>query len=105
MKSRQLVAIVIIVVITAAFVNFLREGADWPLPQVLPGCDGLDLSPIHFLAGAVLIFLMVSGLRKLSRSTREANAEDTEPYDRSHGDQYEDMDDPEDEDYDENEEA
>ncbi len=90
MKSRQLVAIVIIVIVTAAFVNFLREGADRPLPHVLPGCDGLPLSPIHFLAGAVLIFLIFWGLRRLNRSTDETNAEDIEPYDNQYEDDSED---------------
>jgi len=90
MKSGQLVAIVIVILVTAAIVSFLREGADWPLPRVLPGCDGLPLSPIHFLAGAVLIFLMLWGLRRLNRSTDETNAEDTEPDDNEYEDNSED---------------
>lgn len=81
MKSRQLVAIVIIIVVAAATVNFIRQDADWPLPRVLPGCDGLPLSPIHFLAGAVLIFFMLWGLRRLRRSSDDTEACNTKPDD------------------------
>ena len=93
MNSRQLVAIVIVIVVTAAIVNFLREDADWPLPRVLPGCDGLPLSPIHFFAGAVLILLMLRGLGRLNRSTGYSNAEDPEPYDAPYEDTYDSQDD------------
>ena len=89
MKSRQLVAIVIIVIVTAAIVNFLRGGENWPLPQALPGCDGKPLSLIHLLGGIAIIFLIFWGLRRLGRSANEASYEDTEPYDYSDGEPYE----------------
>jgi|GEM_PF-3463312 len=101
MKSRKLVAIVIVVIVTAAFVNFLREGADWPLPQALPGCDGKPLSLTYLLGGVAIVFLVLWGLRRLGRSADKSGYEDTEPYGHSNGDSYEDTDDPEDEDYEE----
>ena len=93
----RIAKIALIVIITAALINFVRQGDTFPLPRVLPCCDGLPLSPIHFLAGAVLIFLMPWwGLRRLNRSTDETNADDTEPYDNQYEEDSED---------DENEEA
>ena len=103
MKSGQLVAIVIVIVVTAALVNFLRVGADWPMPRVLPGCDGLPLSPMHFLAGAVLILLMLWGLRRLGRSAQE---EDSGRADSDYlNDSYGCVSDPENGEGDENQEA
>ena len=81
--------------------NFLREDADWPLPQALPGCDGKPLSLTHLLGGVAIIFLVFWGLRRLGRSANKTSHEDTEPYERSNGDSYEDTDDSEDEDYEE----
>lgn len=73
------VKIALVIIITAVAINFIRGGEGFPLPRILPGCDGFPLSPMHFLAGLVLILFMLSGLRRLSRSTRETHSEDPEP--------------------------
>ena len=86
----RIAKIALIVVITAAFISFLRGGADFALPRVLPGCDGLPLSPIHFVAGVVLIFLMFWGLRRLNSSRDDADADDTGPYESQYENDSED---------------
>jgi len=92
----RIAKIALIVILTAALINFIRGNADFALPRVLPGCDGLPLSPIHFLAGAILILLMLCGLRRLNCTTDDANTEDAEPCDNQYEEDSED---------DENEEA
>jgi hypothetical protein len=75
----RIAKILLIVLLTAVLINFVRDGADFPLPHILPGCDGLPLSPIHFLAGAVLLFLMLWGLKRLRRSSDDTETYNTKP--------------------------
>ena len=58
--------IIFVLLCVALLINFVRSGAAFPLPQVLPGCDGKALDPVYFAGGVALIVLVLWGLRRLS---------------------------------------
>lgn len=68
MRVAMIVAIVLLV---GAIINWARNGATFPLPQVLPGCGGGR--PPLFEVGAVVLCLL--GWWGISRLTRRSDDE------------------------------
>jgi len=66
MKITQMI---LIVLVTALLINFLREGTSFTaLPEVLPFCGGQEPSLLYdLLGGGSLILLGLWGLRRLRR--------------------------------------
>jgi len=60
-----------------ALICFVRDGAEFPLPQALPALDGRALSLPFFLGGTALLVLMIWGLRRLQPGS--ASLPDQEP--------------------------
>lgn len=59
------IAIALIVLLAAALINFIRGSECFPLPRVLPMCDGRSFSMQYALGGIALILLLIWGLRRL----------------------------------------
>lgn len=73
MKAAQ---VILVILITAAIINYLRGGDGFPLPQVLPLCDGRPFSSSYALGGIALLFLLFWGLRRLSGLTGREDEDD-----------------------------
>lgn len=56
MAMKKVFAIIMIVLFAFIAINIIRDGSDYPLPQVLPFCSGEDVN--MFDLGAVLLLLM-----------------------------------------------
>jgi len=66
------VKIVVIVIVTAALINFIRGSESWPLPRVLPLLGNHQPSFLYDLAGGgALVLLLWWGLRRLRRRDDE----------------------------------
>ena len=74
----RLIKIAIILVCTAAVIIFLRQGQGFPLPRVLPACDGHEVNSAYLIGGIVLIALMFRGLRRLHSSSEGTDEQDDE---------------------------
>ena len=61
----RVILIVVVVVLIATCLVWVREGRDFPLPQVLPMCDGRPVSPLYAVAGVILLILAARGLKRL----------------------------------------
>jgi len=61
-----------------ALICFVRDGADFPLPQVIPALDGRALSVPYFLGGLALLVLMIWGLRRLQPGSATSRGQGSE---------------------------
>ena len=63
MKAVKIVAVLLV---AAMLMIFVRAGDRSPLPQALPGCDGLPVSPTYLAGGFALLLLLTWGLARLA---------------------------------------
>ena len=71
MKAAKLI---LIIIVTAVVVNFVRGGQDFSLPRVLPFCSGNPLSFWYDVVGGCgLLILLIYGLRRLKQPTDSPN--------------------------------
>ena len=56
MAVKKTFAIIMIVLFAFIAINIIRDGSDYPLPQVLPFCSGREVG--MFDLGAVLLLIM-----------------------------------------------
>jgi len=71
--------IILVVVVAAAIINFVRGGDIFPLPQVLPFCGGHAPSVAYDVMGGLgLIALCGWGLKRLHKTHSEASENPSE---------------------------
>ena len=66
MKIWQLVAIVLIVILTLALINWCRADGTWHIVQCLPLLGGYRPG-VYDVAGLIMLFMVIAGIRKLRR--------------------------------------
>ncbi len=67
----RLLKVVIVLLLALTLILSLRTGRDFPLPQVLPLCDGQPLSLEYAAGGIAILCLLAWGLRRLPRGEED----------------------------------
>ena len=71
MTKSQIVALILIVVLSCAVINWVRAGdSGWHIIQSLPLLGGYQPG-IYDLAGAAMLLIMAWGLKRLQRRERK----------------------------------
>ena len=65
------IQIMLIVLIAAVFINFLRDGQSYHIAKVLPFCDGRPVDPMYGFAGIIMILILMWGIHRVNRNNRE----------------------------------
>ena len=80
--------IVLILIGVSALINFVRQGADFPLPQAFPLCDGRLPSPSYLLGGLCLIVLLCWGFSRLrgGSASKDTPSQESSEYEQEDAD-------------------
>jgi hypothetical protein len=63
------IALTLIILITACFLNFLRKSVDnFHIAQIFPFCDGRKVSGEYAIGGVVILLILLWGILRLNSS-------------------------------------
>jgi len=61
----RIAMICVVIILGTSAINALREGEQFPLSQVLPGCGGPDRPLVYQLGGVAVLGLLLWGLGRV----------------------------------------
>ena len=67
----KVIQIILIILVGAGLINFVRSGKTFPLAGSLPFCDGMPINIQYAVAGVVMLCILVWGIGRLNRKDDE----------------------------------
>ena len=63
--------IILIILLAFIAINIIRDGSNYPLPQILPFCAGKEVSGLFDLGAILLIVMALMGISNLNRKDED----------------------------------
>jgi hypothetical protein len=78
--------IIAVLIVAGTLVNFLREGRNFPLPQVLPLSGGDSPEGMYTLGGIIAVLIILWGLSRIGRPKTDDTDTSADDFDETEDD-------------------
>ena len=65
------IQVILLLLITAGLINFVRDGRDFHIAKILPFCGGQPINGEYAVAGIIMLGLILWGIGRINRNNKE----------------------------------